>query len=77
MKTFLDIYDVKNSQEQDEHGENCKKYIFFIVFFNFFFIILEINGTETLGGCPQLVTEPSRGCPSLVTEIIGVSITCH
>ena len=28
MKTYLDIYDVKNSQEQDEHGENCEKYFF-------------------------------------------------
>ena len=28
MKTYLDIYDVKNSQEQDEHGENWEKYFF-------------------------------------------------
>ena len=62
MKTYLDIYDVKNSQEQDEHGENCEKY-FFVLIFNFFFKILAINGTETLGGCPQLVTELSRVCP--------------
>ena len=26
MKTYLDIYDVRNSQEQDEHGKNCEKY---------------------------------------------------
>ena len=23
MKTYLDIYNVTHSQEQDEHGENC------------------------------------------------------
>ena len=28
MKTYLDIYDVKNSQKQDEHGENCEKYVY-------------------------------------------------
>ena len=76
MKTYLDIYDVKNSQEQDEHGENCEKY-FFVLIFNFFFKILAINGTETPGGCPQLVTELSRVCPKLATEIVRVSITCH
>ena len=38
-------------------------YIFFSLIFNFFFKILAINGTETLGGCPQLVTELSRVCP--------------
>ena len=63
METYLDIYDVKkNSQEQDKHGENCEKY-FFVLFFIFFFKILAINCTETLGGCPQLVTELSRVCP--------------
>ena len=62
MKTYLDIYDVKSSQEQDEHGEICEKY-FFVLIFNFFFKILAINGTETLGGGLQLVTELSRGCP--------------
>ena len=35
------------------------KNIFFVLIFNFFFKILAINGTETLGGCPQLVTELS------------------
>ena len=25
METYLDIYDVKNSQDQDKHGENCEK----------------------------------------------------
>ena len=25
MKNHLDIYDVKDPQEQDEHGENCEK----------------------------------------------------
>ena len=61
MKPYLDIYDIKNSQEQDEHDENCENY-FFVLVFNFFFKILAINGTETLGGCPQLVTELSGGC---------------
>ena len=61
MKTYLDIYDVKNSQEKDEHGENCEKYLFALIF-NFFFKILAINGTETLGGCQQLVAELSREC---------------
>ena len=28
METYLDIYDIKNSQEQDKHGENCEKYSF-------------------------------------------------
>ena len=35
MKTYLDIYDVKNSQEQDEHGENCEKYFFLSSFLTF------------------------------------------
>ena len=39
------------------------KNIIFSLIFNFFFKILAINGTETLGGCPQLVTELSRVCP--------------
>ena len=39
------------------------KNIFFVLIFNFFFKILAINGTETLGGCPQLVTELLRVCP--------------
>ena len=25
MKTYLDIYDVKNFQEHNEYGENCEK----------------------------------------------------
>ena len=62
MKSCLDIYDVKDSQEQDEHGGNCEKY-FFRPNFNFFFKILAINGTESLGGCPKLVNELSRVCP--------------
>ena len=37
--------------------------IVFVLICNFFFKILATNGTETLGGCPQLVTELSRGCP--------------
>ena len=28
MKTYLDIYDVKNSQKHDEQGENYEKYHF-------------------------------------------------
>ena len=28
MKTHLDIYDVKNPQEHDEHGENSEKHHF-------------------------------------------------
>ena len=48
--------------------------IIFSLIFNFFFKILAINGTETLGGRPQLVAELSRG---LITEILGVSTTCH
>ena len=36
MKTYLDIYGVKNSQEQDEHGENCEKSLF-VLNSNFFF----------------------------------------
>ena len=35
----------------------------FVLIFKFFFKILAINGTETLGRGPQLVTELSRGCP--------------
>ena len=62
MKTYLDIKDVKNSQEQNEHGEKFE-FFFFILIFNFFFKILAINDTENLGGCPQLVTELSRVCP--------------
>ena len=50
------------------------KNIIFSLIFNFFFKILAINGTETLGGRPQLVAELSRG---LITEILGVSTTCH
>ena len=53
------------------------KNIFFPLIFNFFFKILAINGTETQGGCPQLVTELLRGCPQLVTEFAGVSTSCH
>ena len=51
METYLDIYDMKNSQEHDKHGGNCEKKKNFVLIFNFFFKILAINGTETLGGC--------------------------
>ena len=39
------------------------KNIFFFLIYNFFFKILTINDTETLGGCPQIVTELLRECP--------------
>ena len=42
---------------------NIVKNIIFVLIFNFFFKILAIDGTETLVGCPQLVTEQSRVCP--------------
>ena len=53
------------------------KNIVFVLIFNFFFKILAIIGTETLGGCPQLVADLAKVFPLLVTEIVGVSITCH
>ena len=62
METYLDIYDVKNSQDQDISMVKIVRNVFLILILNFFFKILAINGTETLG-CPQLVTELSRECP--------------
>ena len=62
MRTYLDICDMKTPQKHDEHGENCENN-HFQPHLNFYFKILAINGTETLGGCPQLVAELSRGCP--------------
>ena len=52
MKNHLDIYDVTEPQEQDELGENCEKKIIFVFIFSFFFKILAINVTESLGLCP-------------------------
>ena len=59
MKTHLDIYDVKtlrNTMSMVKIVEND----IFVLILNFFFKILAINCTETLGGCSQLVTELSR-----------------
>ena len=62
MKTHLDIYDVKTLRNTMSMVKIVKNVIFIFIF-NFIFKILAINDTETLGGCPQLVTELSRVCP--------------
>ena len=59
MKTYIDIHDVRNVMSMVKIVKNSV----FVLIFNFFFKILTINGTETLGGCPQLVTEVLRVGP--------------
>ena len=50
------INDVRNPQDHDEHGKNCEN-IILVLIFSLFFKILAIDGTDTSGLCPLLVTE--------------------